>query len=100
MSYDNWLMSGAYDNEDEEIYIEDRVDELMSDGEDCDPDNIDNIVEALSEASAEDRVTLEDYVTQKAWDKFGLKVWSISFDYMEKRAKSYAEREVQNGDHL
>ena len=100
MGYDSWLQSGAYDNEDEEIYIEDRVDELMSDGEDCDPDNVDNIVEALSEASNEDRVTLEDYVNQKAWDKFGLKVWSISFDYMEKRALSIAEREVSNGEHL
>lgn len=100
MGYDSWLQSGAYDNEDEEIYIEDRVDELMSDGEDCDPDNVDNIVEALSEASNEDRVTLEDYVIQKAWDKFGLKVWSISFDYMEKRALSIAEREVSNGEHL
>lgn len=100
MGYDSWLQSGAYDNEDEEIYIEDRVDELMSDGEDCDPDNVDNIVEALSEASNEDRVTLEDYVIQKAWEKFGLKVWSISFDYMEKRALSIAEREVSNGEHL
>lgn len=97
MSYDNWLQSGAYDNEDEEIYIEERVGELMSDGDDCDPDNIDNIVEALSEASKEDRLTLEDYVIQKAWDKFGLKIWSISFDYMEKRAESIAQREVEQG---
>ena len=28
-NYDNWLMSGAYDREDEEIYIEERVPELM-----------------------------------------------------------------------
>ena len=100
MGYDSWLMSGAYDNEDEEIYIEDRVDELMSDGEECDPSNFDNMVEALSEASVEDRETVKDYIDQKAWDKLGLKMWSIAYDYMEKRAESYAQREVQNGDHL
>jgi hypothetical protein len=100
MGYDNWLQSGAYDSEDEEIYIEERIDELLSDGGDCDPDNLDNIVEALSEASNEDRVTLEDYIVQKAWDKFGLKVWSLSYEYMEKRAESIAQNEVSSGAHL
>ena len=93
-------MNAAYDGEDEEIYIENRIEDLMSDGEECDPDNLDNISEALSEASKEDRETLEDYIEQKAWDKFGLKVWSITFDYMENRALNYAQMEVSNGDHL
>jgi hypothetical protein len=93
-------MNAAYDSEDEEIYIENRVDELMGSGEDCDPDNMDNIVEALSEASADDRETLQDYLDQKAWDKFGMKIFSISFDYMEARALDMAQSEVSQGAHL
>jgi hypothetical protein len=91
-------MNAAYEGEAEEIYIENRVDELM-DGE-CDPDNLDNLIEALSEASAEDRETLDDYINQKAWDKFGLKIMSISFDYMEARALDMAQTEVSMGEHL
>jgi len=97
MGYDNWLQSGAYDGEDEEIYIEERIDELMSKGEECDPGNIDNIVEALSEASQDDRETLNDFLTRNEWDNFGRKIWAISFDYMEKRAEYYAQREVEQG---
>lgn len=97
MVYDSWLMSGAYDHEDEEIYMENRIDELMSRCEECDPNDIDNIVEALSEASKDDRETLNDYLTRNEWENFGRKIWSISFDYMEKRAESIAQREVEQG---
>lgn len=93
-------MNAAYAGEDEEIYMEGRVDELMSSGQECDPDNVDNITEALSECSKEDADTLRDYLAQKDWEKFGRKVWAISFDYMERRAESYAQDEVSAGDHL
>jgi hypothetical protein len=99
MGYDSWLMSGAYDGEDEEIYIENRVDELMA-SKDYDPSDAGHMAEAISEASADDQETIRDYIEQKAWDKLGLKLYTMSYDYMEKFAESAAQREVSNGDHL
>ena len=90
-------MNAAYDSEDEEIYMEERIDELMSRQEECDPDNLDNLVEALSEASTDDRETLNNFLANKEWDKFGRKIWSISYEYMEKRAESIAQHEVEQG---
>jgi len=90
-------MNAAYAGEDEEIYMDDRISQLMSSSEECDPDNLDNLVEALSEASKDDRETLNDFLANKEWDKFGRKIWSISYDYMEKRAESIAQREVEQG---
>jgi len=99
MSYDNWLMSGAHDGEDEEIYIENRVAELM-DEEDYDPSDVSHMAEAISEASEEDQQTIRDYIEQKAWDKLGLKLYTMTYDYMENYAESTAQREVQQGAHL
>jgi len=99
MSYDNWLMSGAHDGEDEEIYIENRVAELM-DEEDYDPSDVSHMAEAISEASEDDQQTIRDYIEQKAWDKLGLKLYTMTYDYMENYAESTAQREVQQGAHL
>jgi len=99
MSYDNWLMSGAHDGEDEEIYIENRVAELM-DEEDYDPSDVSHMAEAISEASEEDQQTIRDYIEQKSWDKLGLKLYTMTYDYMENYAESTAQREVQQGAHL
>jgi len=90
-------MNAAYDGEDEQIYIEERIDELMARGQDCDPSNLDNLVEALSEASQDDRESLNDFLARNEWENFGRKAWSISFDYMEKRAEHYAQLEVEQG---
>jgi hypothetical protein len=98
-NYDNWLQSGAYDGEDEEIYIENRVDELM-DEEDYDPSDVAHIGEAISQASEDDQQTIRDYIEQKAWDKLGLKLYTMSYNYMEEYATSAAQQEVSNGAHL
>jgi hypothetical protein len=98
MSYDDWLMSGTGAKEYEEIYMERRIGELLD--AECDPDNLDNLVEALSEASEDDRSFLEDLLAQKDLEKFGLRIWAISLDYMEKRAEHYAQLEIEQGDHL
>ena len=94
--YDSWLMSGAYDREDEEIYIEERVPELMKE-EDYDPTDTGHMAEAISEASEEDQATIRDYIEQKAWDKLGLKLFTMSYDYMENFATHAAQREVEQG---
>ena len=96
MSYDNWLQSGAYDNEDEEIYIENRVPELMR-TEGYDPSLVHHLAEAISEASAADQEIIKDYIEQSDWAKLGQKLYVMSYDYMEKFAESEAQREVSNG---
>jgi hypothetical protein len=98
MSYDNWLMSGAHYGEDEKIYIENRIDELMY--EEFDPSDAGHIAEAISEASEDDQQTIRDYIEQKAWDKLGLKLYDISYEYMERFAELTAQREVEQGAHL
>jgi hypothetical protein len=99
MSYDNWLMSGAYDGEDDEIYIENRIDELMDEDE-FDPSKVSHLAEAISEASEDDQQTIRDYIEQKAWDKLGLKLYNMSYEYMEHFAECRAQREVEQGLHL
>lgn len=94
--YDSWLQSGAYDSEDEEIYIENRVPELMT-TKDYDPADVSHMAEAISEASKEDQETIRDFIEQKAWDKLGMKLFYMSYEYMEKFAESEAQREVSNG---
>ena len=96
MGYDNWLMSGAYDNEDEEIYIEERVPELMK-TKDYDPSDVGHMAEAISEASADDQAIIRDYIEQKDWAKLGQKLYVMSYDYMEHFAESAAQSEVCNG---
>jgi hypothetical protein len=92
-------MNAAYDGEDEEIYIENRVDELM-DEEDYDPSDVAHMAEAISEASEEDQQTIRDYIEQKDWAKLGQKLYVMSYDYMEEYATSAAQQEVSNGAHL
>jgi len=99
MGYDSWLQSGAYDSEDEDIYIENRVDELM-DSEDYDPSDVGHIAEAISEASEADQAIIRDYIEQKDWAKLGQKLYVMSYDYMEHFAQSKAQGEVSSGAHL
>lgn len=96
MGYDSWLMSGAYDREDEEIYIEERVPELMKEA-DFDPTDTGHMAEAISEASEEDQAIIRDYIEQKDWAKLGLKLYVMSYEYMEHFAECTAQREVEQG---
>jgi hypothetical protein len=92
-------MNAAYDGEDEEIWLENRVDELMEE-EDYDPTSVAHMGEAISEASEFDQETIRDYIEQKAWDKLGMKLYTMSYEYMEGYAQSTAQREVEQGFHL
>ena len=96
MGYDNWLHSGAYDGEDEQIYIEERVPELMA-TKDYDPSDVSHMAEAISEASKDDQDIIRDYIEQKDWAKLGQKLFYMTYDYMEKFAESEAQREVEQG---
>ena len=95
-NYNSWLMSGAYDSEDEEIYIEESVPELMA-TKDYDPSDVSHMAEAISEASAIDQETIRDFIERKEWDKLGAKLFYMTYEYMEKFAESEAQREVSNG---
>jgi hypothetical protein len=96
MGYDNWLQSGAYDGEDEQVYIEERVPELMRTDE-YDPSDVGHMAEAISEASADDQEVIRDFIERKEWDKLGAKLFYLTYEYMEKFAESEAQREVENG---
>lgn len=96
--YDAWL-SAAPDTSDEDEYIEQRVFELLKE-EDYDPINVSHIAEAISEAKEVDQQIIRDYIEKKEWDKLGLKLFCMSYDYMERFATSHAESEVQQGYHL
>jgi hypothetical protein len=56
--------------------------------------------EAISEASEDDQATIRDYIEQKAWDKLGLKLYTMTYDYMEEYAISTVHREIEQGLHL
>jgi len=96
MGYDSWLQSGAYDNEDEDIYIEQRIEELMT-SKDYDPSDVSHIGEAIAQANAADQETIRDYIEQKDWAKLGQKLYVMTYDYMEGYAQSKAQDEVSNG---
>ena len=92
-------MNAAYDGEDEEIWIEERVASLMHE-EDFDPSSVSHLAEAISEASEDDQEVIRDFIERKEWDKLGAKLFYMSYDYMEKFAQSTAQREVEQGLHL
>jgi hypothetical protein len=94
--YDSWLQSGAYDNEDEEVYIEERVPELMK-TEDYDPADVSHMGEAIAQASKDDQEIIRDYIEQKDWAKLGQKLYVMTYDYMEGYAQATAQREVEQG---
>lgn len=89
-------MNAAYDGEDEEIYVENRVPELMH-TKDYDPSDVSHMAEAISEASADDQEVIRDFIERREWDKLGAKLFYMTYDYMEKFAESAAQREIENG---
>lgn len=95
-------MSGSEGNSVESSYIEKRAFELMRAGADYCPNDLFRMGEALQQAcdNKEVQATINDYIEQKDWAKLGLKLFQISFDYMEGYAKSAAENEVCEGTHL
>ena len=94
--YDSWLMSGAYDNENEEIYMENRVPELMTE-EDFDPSDIAHISEAISEADETEQKIIRECIQTADWRRLGERIYQITYNYMEEFAQSAARREIEQG---
>ena len=49
-----------------------------------------NIIEALDAGSPDDLETLQDYLNQREFKLFGLKVYAMSIDYQENMAEEVA----------
>ena len=96
MGYDSWLMSGAYDNENEEIYMENRVPELMKE-EDYDPSDIAHISEAISEADETEQKIIRECIEKADWARLGQRIYQITYNYMEGYAENAARREIEQG---
>lgn len=77
-------------------FIDDRKAELLKTSE-YDPTSLSHWSEAISEASQSDQETIQDYVEQKDWHKLGLKLYNISYEYMEKYAEEHAIGEYNQG---
>jgi len=95
MNYDSWLEQPYQDQYDEDDKIDSRVEELME--EDYNPNDFNNFVESISEASKDDIETIEDYLQRKEYDKLGLKLWAICYERMEKQATNHAVENLNSG---
>ena len=89
-------MNAAYDGEDEQEEIEQRIAELLT-SKDYDPADTSHMAEAISEASAADQEIIRDYIEQRDWAKLGQKLYVMSYGYMEHFADNEAHRLVSNG---
>ena len=89
-------MNAAYDGEDEQIEIEERIEELMTSKE-FDPTSTSHISDAIAEASPADQETIRDYIEQRDWAKLGQKLYIMTYNYMENFATEEAQRLVSNG---
>jgi len=89
-------MNAAYDGEDEQIEIEERIEELMT-SKDYDPSDTSHMAEAIAESSKDDQSIIRDYIEQRDWAKLGQKLYVMSYNYMENFATEEAQRLVSNG---
>jgi hypothetical protein len=97
-NYDKWLESGAHDNEDEDVFVEDRVAELMR-GE-YNPFTPANILTAISEECLfkdSDLESMSDYMEQRKITELGLLVKCRIVEYWENQANNHAHEDWQNG---
>lgn len=101
-NFDKWLMAGASDTDVEDEYIENRVYELMRDEGEYSPKDLFRMGEAIQQICNDEQVqeTISDYIEQKDWEKLGLKLYQIAFDYQEEYATSQAISEMNQGLHL
>ena len=95
MTYDSWIESGAHDNEDEEIFREERETELLHN--ECDPTKADNIIEALQNDCLEPhKEALETAFINNDKQIIGTIICSSVCIYWEEMAKKWALDEWVN----
>ena len=96
MSYEGWLSSGAHANEDEEIYIEERISELLK--LECDPNRIGNVCEAIGEDCLYNhKEQIEEAMRTRDFVALGRLLWGDVFEYWENMAMTIAQDEVEQG---
>ena len=77
--------------------INDRTNELMSQGQIYDDCSFDNILEFIGSATTEEVESMEEHLRNKDFEKFGRLVWSISYNYCKKFAEDTACSEYEDG---
>jgi hypothetical protein len=94
--HDSWLQAGAHNSEDEEVYTENRVDELLK--KECNPCAYDNLVESISEdCLIKHKEQIEDALQKRDFAVLGRLIWSDMYDYWEKSANNWAHDDWQQG---
>jgi hypothetical protein len=92
------MMNSRQDDEDRAerrlMAIEARSVELMQHGEDCDPLDGFNIVEAMGEASTNVKMVLAKVLSERKFDQVGVLIDMTSRDYWAKKAIEMAEEEL------
>jgi len=75
------------DNSGEEL--QERIWELVNKDQEFDPSDLGNLSEAIGQDcnNVELQAFIRDCVEQKDWAKLGLKLYSVSYEYMEQAAE-------------
>jgi len=92
--HDAYYEPEDYDDRSDEI--EHRTYELMKVGAEYDPKDASRVAEALGELDADTANALQDCIDSGNYEMIGRKIMMITFDYMEKFAKSAAENEIND----
>lgn len=90
---DDWLEFWA----DGEEIINERTNELMSQGQEFDDCSFGNILDFIGSATEEETQSMEEYLRNKDFEKFGRMVWAISYKYCQKFAEDKACQEYEEG---
>ena len=92
------MMHSRQDDEDRaerlEFAIEARAAELLMHGEQCDPMDGFNIVEALGEASTKVKMLLAKVLAERNFDQAGILLDQVSREYWAKMADEMAREEL------
>jgi hypothetical protein len=96
--YNTMMMRGLQSDDDlgesREYAIEARAAELLAPGEDCDPMDGFNVIEAMEYATNTDKKLLGDWLATGDYSTCGLWMSTISKAYWAKRADEQAEEEL------
>ena len=92
--HDAYYEPEDYDDRSDEI--EHRTYELMKVGAEYDPKDASRVAEALGELDVDTANALQDCIDSGNYEMIGRKIMMITFDYMEKFAKSAAENEIND----
>ena len=92
------MMRGRQADDDQAEHLADAIEaraaELLTHGEACDPMDGHNIVEALDNANANEKMVLGKVLAERKFDQVGILVDGISRVYWAKMADELAEKEL------